>query len=121
MNRVTVIAAVMTFLGALSASGQNAIELREKPVTAQMLAGTVRVGDGGGGAKGVLVERCTRDWKVVVSSTTTDEDGHFEFPGIGQGTRYLRFSAAGVITTLLKVRISKWAPKEMSIAIRFAT
>jgi hypothetical protein len=118
---ILIAAFILTF-GALDRlSGQNTIEVHEKPLASQVLAGTVRVGQGGEGAKGVRVEQCTRNWKAVKSSTTTNENGRFEFPGVGEGTYYLRFSAPGLTTTLIKVRICKSAPKEMSVTIPFAT
>jgi len=117
----TFVAAFTLTLGTVNLWAQNTLEVHKKAVAAQVLAGTVRVGQGGEGAKGVRVERCTNSWKSVKSSTTTDENGHFEFDAVREGIYYLRFSATGLTTTLVRVRIRKSAPKELSITIPFAT
>ena len=113
--------ALIVTLGAVNVSGQNTVEVHEKPLAAQALAGVVRVGQGGEGAKSVRVEQCTRNWKSVKSFTTTDENGHFGFPPVREGTYHLRFTGPGLTTTLIRVRIRESAPKELSITIPFAT
>lgn len=112
---------IFALLASNPIESQSTVEAHEKPIAAQILAGIVRVGTGGEGAKGVKVERCTRNWKRVESSTTTDENGRFELPLVKKGTYYLRFSAPGLTTTLIKVKIRKSAPKEVLVMIPFAT
>src|SRR4051812_15448328 len=58
---------------------QNAIEI-QGPLRAQRLSGRVQLGDSPEGVPGVLVERCSRDWKTVKDSIHTDANGRFDFP-----------------------------------------
>ncbi|MGB8030965.1 MAG: hypothetical protein WCF30_15035 [Terracidiphilus sp.] len=94
-----------------------------KPFKAQTLAGFVRLGSTEVAAGGVLVEECTGDWKVVKSSTKTDEVGHFSLPGTSsKGLHYLRLSGNGFDPTLIKVIVSKTAhDKELALKITVAT
>jgi len=74
------------------------------------------------GVKGVLVEDCSSDWKRVISSTHTDEKGHFDFPDANrEKLHYLRFSMDGINTSLIKAKISKTGDKELSIILNIAT
>ena len=118
---MTIFFGALLTLGVVNLAGQNTLEVHEKPIAARVLAGTVRVGQGGEGARSVRVEQCTSNWQTVKSSTITDENGHFEFTSVREGTYYLRFSAPGLTMTLVMVQIRKSAPKELSITIPFAT
>jgi len=93
------------------------------PFKAQALAGIVRAGWPEVAVKGVLVEECTGDRKVVMSSTKTDEAGHFSLPDKSRkGLRYLRLSGYGFNPTLIKVIISKSAhDNELTLKIVLAT
>jgi hypothetical protein len=93
------------------------------PFRAQTLAGFVRVGSTEVAAGGVLVEECTGDWKVVKSSTKTDEAGHFSLSDKSRkGLHYLRLSGYGFNPTLIKVIISGSArDKELTLQIEVAT
>jgi hypothetical protein len=89
----------------------------------QTLAGVVRIdGSDSDGIKGVLVEDCSSDWKRVIASTETDESGHFSLPNAQKaGLHYLRFSMYAVRTRLVKARIVKKGPKELSVGLNNAT
>lgn len=73
-------------------------------------------------ASGVTVELCSSDWKTVITSTKTDEKGHFslERPATGK-LFYIRVSAPGMNIYELRVRIDKHATQELTIHISVAT
>ncbi len=71
---------------------------------------------------GATVELCSSDWKTVLASTKTDEQGHFslEQPTTGK-LFYIRVSAPGMDMYELRVRIKKQATKELTIHLSIAT
>jgi len=73
-------------------------------------------------ASGVTVEVCSSDWKTVITSTKTDEKGHFslERPATGK-LFYIRVSAPGMNIYELRVRIDKHATQELTIHLSVAT
>src|ERR1700719_987399 len=76
--------------------GQNEVIVREKPIRARSLTGRVQLGDSEDGVQGVLVEDCTRNWKVVKASRHTDANGRFDFANASRkATHYLRLSLNG--------------------------
>jgi hypothetical protein len=89
----------------------------------QSLAGTIRIKLTNEALSGVLVEEMTPNWKTVISSTRTDEKGHFSIPNpASKNLHYLRLSGDGLCTTNVTVRISKWArKKELTLFISVAT
>jgi len=109
---------VAALLACTSAASSQEL-IRDK---AQSLAGTTHMEMPQlGGAKGVLVEDCTPDWRNVRAYTTTDEHGYFRFPGHPkQGLHYLRFSGYGVKIQLVKVRIGQQGPRLLSIILHGA-
>jgi hypothetical protein len=124
MRRIVIVAAVAFALlvgNAAVAQGVSIVQYA-RPFKAQALSGTVFAGLGSP-AKEVLVEECTPGWKVVESETKTDESGHFSLPGPARTQLYyLRLSAPGFNTTLVKVRIASGAhEKELSLRIVIAT
>jgi len=79
----------------------------------QSLSGTIRIGGSGDSLKGALVEEMTPNRKTVVSSTKTDEKGHFSIPSqASKNIHYLRLSFYGCHTTYVKVRITRWTRKK---------
>ncbi len=81
----------------------------------QSLSGTIRVGGKEMSTilKGALVDEMTTDWKAVLSSARTDENGHFSFPNsLNKKLHYLRVSYYGCHTTYVKVRITRWTRKK---------
>jgi hypothetical protein len=71
---------------------------------------------------GVTVELCSSDWKSVLNSTKTDENGHFslEKPPTGK-LFYIRLSAPGMNPYQLRVRIRAQAAPELTIHLSVAT
>lgn len=71
---------------------------------------------------GVTVELCSSDWKTVLTSTKTDESGHFslEKPATGK-LFYIRLSAPGMDIYQLRVRIKTQAAPELTIRLSVAT
>jgi hypothetical protein len=86
------------------------------------LAGHVAVLGTGEPASGVTVELCSPDWKRVLTSTKTDEKGHFSLEKPRNGTLfYIRLSAPGMDIYQLRVRIEKRAAQELKIHLSVAT
>lgn len=103
---------------------QNTEELVKKPFAVRSLSGTVLIGDSLEGAKGVLVEECSKDWKVVRRSTYTDRRGLFAFSDHVSRKRnmyYLRISTKGANTLLIRVRIDPKGVPELTLRLSFST
>jgi hypothetical protein len=88
----------------------------------QTLSGHVDVGFDQVPVESALVELCGPDWNSVSSSTKTDSSGYFflNIPRSGS-LFYVRFSAPGIKTFQLRVRITKNAHKELIIHLSNAT
>ena len=71
---------------------------------------------------GATVELYSSDWKTVLASTKTDEQGHFslEQPTTGK-LFYVRVSAPGMDSYELRVRIKKQVAQELTIHLSIAT
>jgi hypothetical protein len=86
------------------------------------LAGHVLVKGTDAPAGGVMVELCSSDWKTVLSSTKTDEKGHFSLGKPASGRLfYVRVSAPGMDIYELRVRIDKHAADDLTIHLSVAT
>lgn len=73
-------------------------------------------------ARDVTVELCSRDWKTVLASTKTNENGYFFLKKPASGTLfYLRLSALAMDIYQLRVRIRKKAPRQLTIYLSVAT
>ena len=102
----------------------NATELvvQKKISVSRALAGQVTLGGTGEPANGVTVDLCSPDWKTVVISTKTDDQGHFSLERAGTAKLFfLRVSAPGMNIYQLRVRIDKHAGQELSIRLSVAT
>lgn len=102
------------------------LEIIEEEYTSQTLSGKVFLGQRRPGAEamGILVELCTPDWKDVIHSTKTVSEGRFSFPMLtpkSEDLYYLRLSAEGVNTLLVKVRIRPSGPNGASLLMEFST
>ena len=100
---------------------QNVVVLEETLLTSQSLSGHVQLGANESGLRGVHIDICDSKWKTVVASTTSDEDGMFTFPSRRKGLYYLRLSLPGANTLLVKVKLSSWGPKRLSLKLTPAT
>ena len=96
--------------------------MQKKISVSRALAGHVLVRGTDEPASGVTVELCSSDWKTVITSTKTDEKGHFslERPATGK-LFYIRVSAPGMDIYELRVRIDKRATQELTIHLSVAT
>jgi 5-hydroxyisourate hydrolase-like protein (transthyretin family) len=96
--------------------------VQKKISVSRALAGHVLVRGTDEPANGVTVELCSSDWKTVLTSTKTDEKGHFllEQPATGK-LFYIRVSAPGMDIYELRVRIDKHAAQELIIHLSVAT
>jgi 5-hydroxyisourate hydrolase-like protein (transthyretin family) len=96
--------------------------MQKKISVSRALAGHVLVRGTDEPASGVTVELCSSDWKTVITSTKTDDKGHFslERPATGK-LFYIRVSAPGMDIYELRVRIDKHATQELTIHLSVAT
>jgi hypothetical protein len=104
-------------------TGHSTIRVVQKEISvSRALAGHVLVQGTNEPANGVTIELCSSDWKSVVTSTKTDEKGHFslEQPATGK-LFYIRVSAPGMDIYELRVRINKRAAQELTIHLSVAT
>jgi len=104
-------------------SGYSTERVMQKKISvSRALAGHVLVRGTDEPASGVTVELCSSDWKTVITSTKTDEKGHFslERPATGK-LFYIRVSAPGMDIYELRVRIDKHATQELTIHLSVAT
>jgi hypothetical protein len=98
-------------LTSLAAGQGQATVYYKTPLESRSLAGDVKsvVGER---LADIKVEVCTQQWRDVIASTMTDAHGAFFFPSRTGRLFYLRFSAPGFNTTMVKVRITKSAKKK---------
>lgn len=121
MLRILVLAAFNIIVGS-NAFGQNAEIVQEKVFTSQTLSGHVQLGSNPAGLKSVAVEICRVGWKRCILSTVTDEDGSFSFANVIAGALYsLKLSMPGTNTLLVRVRIRKTAPRQLTLNLSPAT
>jgi hypothetical protein len=115
---------LLGFLLSLAVTIGRSTELveRKDASVSRALAGRAFVHGTNEPIRDVTVELCSSDWKTVLTSTKTDENGHFslEKPAIGK-LFYLRLSAPGMDIYQLRVRIKKQAAPELTIRLIVAT
>jgi hypothetical protein len=120
-SALILLADVFLLLSTASFSQNEIIQISE-PIKVKSLSGPVSLGRSPEGIKGVLVESCSRDWKTVIASTHTDENGYFVFPNAcANKTYFLRLSLSGAHTLLIKAKISNASDKELAIVLEFKT
>jgi hypothetical protein len=90
-------------------------------IVSRSLSGHVNIGLGKVAGKGVTVELCSPDWKTVLASAKTDDNGYFSLEKPPGKLFHLRFSSPGVNPLQVKVRLSKHAAQDLSIHLSIAT
>jgi hypothetical protein len=96
--------------------------MQKKISVSRALAGHVVIRGTDEPASGVTVELCSSDWKTVITSTKTDEKGHFSLEHRATGNlSYIRVSGPGMDIYQLRVRIDKHATHDLKIHLTVAT
>jgi hypothetical protein len=90
-------------------------------IVSNSLSGNVTIGVENIPASNITVELCGKDWKSVIASTSTDRAGHFSFEKRTGSLFYIRFTAPGVTTYRLKVRLDRTAKESLMIRLSNAT
>lgn len=106
---------------AWSARAQTQLVVQEGVIVARSLSGHVNIGLEKVAGKGVTVELCSPDWKTVLASTKTDDNGYFSFDKRPGKLFHLRLSSPGVNPLQVKVHLSKHAAYDLSIHLSIAT
>jgi hypothetical protein len=101
--------------------GQHTVVMQESVVVSRSLSGHVKIGFEDITGKMVIVEVWDRDWKHVVASTRTDENGYFALPKIRGKIFNLRFTLPGVNPLQLRVRVQKSASRDLDVHLEVAT
>ncbi len=112
---------VLVFWVAWSAQSQTQLVVQEGVMVSRSLSGHVNIGLEKVVGKGVTVELCSPDWKTVLASTKTDDNGYFSLEKSSGKLFHLRFSSPGVNPLQVKVRLSKHAAQDLSIHLSIAT
>ena len=117
-------AVLLGFVLTLAAGIGHSTELvvQKETSVSRTLAGNALVFGTNEPIHGVTVELCGPNWKTILTSTKTDEKGHFsiEKPTMGK-LFYIRLSAPGMDPYQLRVRIKMQAPTELTIHLTVAT
>lgn len=100
---------------------QTQLVVQEGVLVSRSLSGHVNIGLEKVVGKGVTVELCSPDWKKVLASTRTDDNGYFSLEKPPGKLFHLRFSSPGVNPFQVKVRLSKHAAQDLSIHLSIAT
>jgi hypothetical protein len=102
--------------------GQTVVIMQDWVAISSALAGHADIGLPRVPATGVTVELCSSDWRTVLASTKTDQNGYFSLKQPPAGKLfYIRLSAPGVNPYQLRVRIKKHGVKGLDIHLNVAT
>jgi hypothetical protein len=112
---------ILLFWVVWSAKAQTQLVVQEGVIVSRSLSGHVNIGLEKVAGKGVTVELCSPDWKIILASTKTDDNGYFSLEKPPGKLFYLRFSSTGVNPLQVKVRLSKHAAQDLSIHLSIAT
>jgi len=123
MGRQTKTPLVLLLVLSVLGVGHSTELVEQKSISSvRSLAGHVQVLGSNEPAKGVTVQLCGVNWKTVLETATTDNDGYFSLRTKPNGKLfYLRLSADGMDTYLLRVRIKKDSVQELAIHLSVAT
>ena len=100
---------------------QTTVVTREGIVVSRALSGRVEVGMDEMPVRGATVELCSANWKDVLASVKTDDDGHFSLQHQSGKLFYLRVSSPGLNTYRLRVRVDKRSKDDLTIRMDVAT
>jgi len=112
---------ILVFWFAALAQGQTQVVVQKGVLLSRSLSGHVNIGLEKVVGKGVMVELCSPDWKKVLASTKTDDNGYFSLEKPPGNLFHLRFSSPGVNPLRVKVRLSKHTAQALSIHLSIAT
>ena len=112
---------LISLLYPMSAPPQgNVLVIVQKPITAQHLDGTVRMGEQR--IPDVHVEECDPAWEHILASTRTDSRGHFHLNSPSTGPiHYIKIYAPGYNIHEYKIKISKKGSSEFQLKISVGT
>ena len=114
--RITVL-----FLLSLSAVAQMEIVEIEKPQPAKSVAGIVS-DPSGSALLGVTIEERSDDWKSVLRSTETDDQGRFHFSATPKKTLYhLQFGRSGFNWLRITLKLDKKAGPTIAVKMPLGT
>ncbi len=121
-NKVRIAITIICFCLSMPRSqAQNTVVTREGIVVSRALSGRVEVGTDKTPVKGATVDLCSADWKDVVASVKTDENGHFSIQHQSGKLFYLRVSSPGLNPYRLRVRVDKRSKDDLTIRMDVAT
>jgi hypothetical protein len=104
-----------------SVSAQLQVVEIKQPQFARSVAGIV-VDPSGAALPGVIVEERTEDWKTVLRSTKTDDNGNFHFASSRNKIVYhLYFSHSGFDWLQINLELHKKAKSPLVIKMPIAT
>jgi hypothetical protein len=112
---------VLFTLAAWSGQAQTTIVTQDGVIISRSLSGHVNVGLERTAAKGITVELCGSDWKTVLASTKTDNNGYFSFEKPPGKLFYMRLSSPGLNPLHLRVRVNKRAAHDLTLHLSIAT
>jgi len=119
-DRFVLLALVLLF--ALGTGYATELVTQKEISVSHALAGHALVWGTDEPVSGATVELYSSDWKTVLTSTKTDEKGHFSLKPSATGKLfYIRVSAPGMDIYELRVRIDKHATQELTIHLSVAT
>ena len=105
----------------LTAVVQMEIVEIEKPQVAKSVAGVI-YDPSGAALSGVTVEERTEDWRTVLRSVQTDENGKFHFSnGKDRDVYYLQFSRSGFNWLRIRLKLVKKAKPSIVVKMPIGT
>lgn len=120
-SKWVVLLVMLVFCFAASAQGQAQLVIQKRVLVSRSLSGHVNIGLETVVGTGVTVEVCSPDWKKVLASTKTDDNGYFSLEKPPGKLFHLRFSSPGVNPLHVKVRLDKHATQDLTIHLIVAT
>jgi hypothetical protein len=120
-SKILLVSIALLFSAASSGEAQNTAVEQEGVVLSRSLSGHVNVGLEKVAGQGITVELCSSDWRTVLVSTKSDNNGYFSFEKPPGKIFYLRLSSTGVNSLQLRVRVDRHAAHDLTIHLSIAT